>query len=186
MTSGIWTASTRPAFAPGVTKLDVYVGPSLSDADILSTINRWVTDDSARQGSFSAGECELLAYVAGFTAAWTSCCEQADAQGQTMFFSSGDTGSQCPAITGVNGVPAGMPGTNYPASSPYGIGVGGTSVLSPSGPKEITWYAGGGGLSLIEALRPSSRRPAFGGALRSSDAACPTSAWTPIPRAATR
>ncbi len=71
-------------------------------------------------------------------------------QGQTMFFSSGDTGSQCPALTGVNGVPAGIPDTNYPASSPYGIGVGGTTVLSPSGPTEIGWYAGGGGLSPLE------------------------------------
>lgn len=46
-----------------------------------------------------------------------------------MFFSSGDTGSQCPAVVGVNGVPAGRPGVNYPASSPYGIGVGGSSLL---------------------------------------------------------
>jgi pseudomonalisin len=138
------------AFAPGVSQLDVYVGPSLADDDILSTIDRWVTDDSARQGSFSAGECDLLADVSGFTSGLDTVLEQADAQGQTMFFSSGDTGSQCPAITGVNGVPAGIPDTNYPASSPYGIGVGGTSVLSPSGPTEISWYAGGGGLSPIE------------------------------------
>jgi subtilase family serine protease len=137
-------------FAPGVTKLNVYVGPSLSDADILTTINRWVSDDIARQGSFSAGECDLLADVSGFTGGLDTVLEQADAQGQTMFFSSGDTGSQCPAIVGVNGVPVGIPDTSYPASSPYGIGVGGTSVLA-SGPTEISWYAGGGGLSPIEA-----------------------------------
>jgi pseudomonalisin len=137
-------------FAPGVSQLNVYVGPSLSDADILSTINRFVTDDSSRQGSFSAGECDVLADVAGFSSGLDTVLQQADAQGQTMFFSSGDTGSQCPAVTGVNGVPAGIPDTNYPASSPYGIGVGGTSVLSPSGPTEIAWYAGGGGLSPIE------------------------------------
>jgi pseudomonalisin len=138
------------AFAPGVSELNVYVGPSLSNADILSTINRWVTDDSAKQGSFSAGECDLLAYASGFTSGLDTVLQAAAAQGQTMFFSSGDTGSQCPAITGVNGVPAGIPDTNYPASSPYGIGVGGTSVLSPSGPTEIAWYAGGGGFSPIE------------------------------------
>jgi hypothetical protein len=46
-------------FAPGVSQLDVYVGPSLSDADIAATINRWATDDISKQGSFSAGECEL-------------------------------------------------------------------------------------------------------------------------------
>ena len=138
------------AFAPGVTTLNVYVGPSLNDSDILTTINKWVTDDIAQQGSFSAGECDLLADAAGFTAGLDAVLKQADAQGQTMFFSSGDTGSQCPAITGVNGVPAGIPDTNYPASSPYGIGVGGTSVLNNNPLSEIGWYAGGGGLSPIE------------------------------------
>ncbi|MGZ4191591.1 MAG: S53 family peptidase [Solirubrobacteraceae bacterium] len=138
------------AFAPGVTQLNVYVGPSLNDSDVLSTINRWVTDDLSKQGSFSAGECDLLADAAGFTTGLDAVLAQAAAQGQTMFFSSGDTGSQCPAIVGVNGVPAGIPDTNYPASSPYGIGVGGTSVLSNNPLTEIGWYAGGGGLSPIE------------------------------------
>jgi pseudomonalisin len=138
------------AFAPGVTQLDVYVGPSLDDDDILTTINRWVTDDISKQGSFSAGECELLAYAGGFTSGLDTVLEEAVAQGQTMFFASGDTGSQCPAVVAVNGVPAGIPGVDYPASSPYGIGAGGTSVLSPSGPTEIAWYAGGGGPSLLE------------------------------------
>lgn len=138
------------AFAPGVTTLNVYVGPSLNDSDILTTINKWVTDDIAQQGSFSAGECDLLADASGFTSGLDAVLKQADAQGQTMFFSSGDTGSQCPAITGVNGVPAGIPDTNYPASSPFGIGVGGTSVLDNNPLSEIAWYAGGGGLSPIE------------------------------------
>jgi pseudomonalisin len=138
------------AFAPGATTLNVYDGPSLNDADVLTTINRWVTDDLAKQGSFSAGECDLLADAAGFTAGLDAVLKQADAQGQTMFFSSGDTGSQCPAVVGVNGVPAGIPDTNYPASSPYGIGVGGTSVLNNSPLTEIGWYAGGGGLSPVE------------------------------------
>lgn len=151
-------------FAPGVSTLDVYVGPSLSDQDILATINRWVTDDIAKQGSFSAGECELLAYASGFTTGLDAVLEQADAQGQTMFSSSGDTGTQCPAIVGVNGVPAGIPGTNYPASSPYGIGVGGTSVVSASGPSEIAWYASGGGSSLIEPTPGFQSTTTYGGA----------------------
>ncbi|MGB9186307.1 MAG: S53 family peptidase [Solirubrobacteraceae bacterium] len=152
-------------FAPGVSQLDVYVGPSLSDQDIATTINRWVTDNASKQGSFSAGECELLAYAAGFTSSLDTILAQADAQGQTMFFSSGDTGSQCPAVVGVNGVPAGLPGVNYPASSPYGIGVGGTSVLSPSGPSEIAWYAGGGGSSLLEPTPAFQSATQIGGAV---------------------
>jgi subtilase family serine protease len=151
-------------FAPGVSQLNVYVAPSLDDQDIASAVNRWVTDDSSKQGSFSAGECEILAYAAGFTSSLDTILEQAAAQGQTMFFASGDTGTQCPALTGVNGVPAGIPNVDYPASSPYGIGVGGTSVLSPTGPTEIAWYAGGGGTSLLEptpAFQSSTK--AYGG-----------------------
>jgi subtilase family serine protease len=150
-------------FAPGVSTLDVYVGPSLSDQDILTTVNRWVTDDKAKQGSFSAGECELLAYAAGFSPGLDKVLQAADAQGQTMFFSSGDTGTQCPAIVGVNGVPAGIPDTNYPAASPYGIGVGGTSVLSPSGPFEIAWYAGGGGSAYLEPTPAFQSGTTYGG-----------------------
>ncbi len=153
------------AFAPGVSQLDVYVAPSLADQDILSAVNRWVTDDISKQGSFSAGECELLAQASGFTTSLDTVLEQADAQGQTMFFASGDTGSQCPALTAVNGLPAGLPGVDYPASSPYGIGVGGTTVLSPSGPSEIAWYAGGGGSSLIEPTPAFQSSTSVGGAV---------------------
>jgi subtilase family serine protease len=74
---------------------------------------------------------------------------QAAAQGQSLFVASGDTGVFCPAIVGVNGVPAGLPSVDYPASSPYAVGVGGTTVLGP-GPNEIAWYAGGGGSSFFE------------------------------------
>jgi pseudomonalisin len=150
-------------FAPGVSTLDVYVGPSLSDQDILNTVNRWVTDNASKQGSFSAGECELLAYAAGFMGGLDTVLQQADAQGQTMFFSSGDTGTQCPVLAGVNGVPAGIPDTNYPAASPYGIGVGGTSVLSPTGPFEIAWYAGGGGAAYLEPTPAFQSATTYGG-----------------------
>jgi pseudomonalisin len=80
-----------------------------------------------------------------------------------MFFSSGDTGTQCPAVAGVNGVPAGIADTNYPAASPYGIGVVGTSVLSPSGPYEIAWYAGGGGAAYPEPTPAFQSGTTYGG-----------------------
>src|SRR4051812_19286166 len=136
-------------FAPGATTLNVYDGPSLANDDIAMTINRWVSDNSTRQASFSAGECEELAFATGFSDALDTILQQAVAQGQTLFTSSGDTGSFCPVVIAVNGVPAGLPGDNYPASSPGAIGVGGTTVLGP-GPTEVTWYAGGGGASLVE------------------------------------
>jgi pseudomonalisin len=145
-----WDLDTQysTGFAPGVKKLNVYVGNSDEDQAILETIDRWVTEDKTTQASFSAGECELLAYAAGFTESLDTVLAEAAAEGRTLFTSAGDTGSQCPVLVGENGVPGGAPGVNYPASSPYAIGVGGTSVLGPE--DEIGWYAGGGGQSLIE------------------------------------
>ncbi|HWF32217.1 MAG TPA: S53 family peptidase [Solirubrobacteraceae bacterium] len=157
-----WDLDTQysTGFAPGVNQVNVYVGSSLEDEDILATVDRWVTDDSSSQASFSAGECELLAKASGFTESLDTVLAEAAAQGQTLFTSSGDTGSQCPLLIGLNGLPLGLPGVNYPASSPSAIGVGGTTVLG-EGPNEIGWYAGGGGTSAIEAT-PSWQQNAGG------------------------
>jgi subtilase family serine protease len=146
-----WDLDTQysTGLAPDVSHLDVYDGPSLSDDDILATVNRWVSDDTDSQASFSAGECEVLADVSGFSAGLDTVLQQAAAQGQTLFTSSGDNGGYCSAIVGENGVPAGAPDVLYPAASPFAIGVGGTTVLG-SGPNEIAWDAGGGGTSLFE------------------------------------
>ena len=145
-----WDLDTQysTGFAPGVSQVNVYDGSSLEDSAILETIDRWVTDDSSSQASFSAGECELLADAAGFRESLDTVLAEAAAQGQTLFTASGDTGSQCPALVAENGLPLGLPGVNYPASSPYAIGAGGTSVLGAG--DEIGWYAGGGGSSLLE------------------------------------
>ena len=121
------------AFAPGVTSSTCTSGRRSTTRTSSPRSTGGSPTTSAKQGSFSAGECDILADASGFTTGLDAVLEQADAQGQTMFFSSGDTGSQCPAIIGDNGVPAGIPDTNYPASSPYGIGVGGTSVLGTTG-----------------------------------------------------
>ncbi|MEA2410703.1 MAG: pseudomonalisin [Thermoleophilaceae bacterium] len=147
--------------APNVSALYDYNGGSLSNTDIQSTITRWVTDNTTRQASFSAGECETLAQVTGFQTSLDNTLKQAAAQGQTLFTSSGDTGSFCPVgPAGVNGVPAGLPGVEYPAASPYAIGVGGTTVLGP-GPNEVAWYAGGGGATYFEDV-PSWQQNAGG------------------------
>jgi subtilase family serine protease len=79
---------------------------------------------------------------------------QAAAQGQTMFVSTGDTGSSC-ALAPTNGAPgSGPPMVEYPATSPYVVGVGGTTVVANSPDAsyigEVAWNAGGGGLSQFE------------------------------------
>jgi subtilase family serine protease len=149
-----WDLDTQysTGLAQDVSSLLVYDAPSLSDTDILAEMNKWVTDDQAKQANFSAGECELLAQASGFLTSNDQVLEQGVAQGQTLFTAAGDTGSFCPLLVGINGVPAGLPGVNYPAASPYAVGVGGTTILGgPSPLSEIGWYAGGGGLSLLEA-----------------------------------
>jgi subtilase family serine protease len=77
---------------------------------------------------------------------------EAAAQGQTMFSSTGDTGSFCPVGT-PNGVPVGAPFVGFPATSPYVIGVGGTTLVTNTNGgynSEVAWYAGGGGVSQFE------------------------------------
>ena len=140
--------------APGASLL-IYDGPSLNDPDIATEVNQFVTDDLAKQGSFSAGECELDAQMSGMMASVDQSLTEAVAQGQTLFVSSGDSGGFCPlAGIGVNGVPVGEPGAVYPASSPFGIAVGGTTIDDTSSAKaagaELAWVAGGGGPSLLE------------------------------------
>ncbi len=74
------------------------------------------------------------------------------AHGQTMFASSGDTGSFCSVGT-PNGVNAGAPFVEYPAASPYVAAAGGTTLLSNADGSytgEVAWMNGGGGLSQFE------------------------------------
>ena len=97
-----------------------------------TVFNRFVTDDTAQAGSASFGECEVLPDLDGSMAAWDQIFQEAAAQGQTVFASAGDTGGFCPVEVGVNGVPAGAPDVNYPASSPWVVSAGGTTLLTNS------------------------------------------------------
>lgn len=139
------------ALAPQLAGLVVYDAHSENDQDIAAEINRFVTDDRVKEASFSAGECEALAQASGFQAATDTALLQAVAQGQTLFVSSGDGGYSCPTLLSVDGLSVGLPGLSYPASSPYAVAVGGTTVLGGPGPlAEIAWPGSGGGLSLLE------------------------------------
>jgi subtilase family serine protease len=136
-----------------VKHLYIYDTTSLTDSDLALEISRWATQDVAKAASASLGECEVFPYLDGSMLADDNSFLEAAAQGQTFFASTGDTGSFCPAGAGENGVPAGAPMVNYPAASPYVVGAGGTTLLTNSDGSynsEITWYAGGGGISQFE------------------------------------
>lgn len=140
--------------ANSVKELLFYATTSLSDSDLSLDFSRVVTDDRARAASASLGECEAFPYIDGTMAIDDELFNEGAAQGQTFFASAGDTGSFCPvSVVGENGVPAGAPFVNYPASSPYVVAVGGTTLLTNANgtyDTEIAWYAGGGGLSQFE------------------------------------
>ncbi len=140
--------------AASVSTLYIYDTTSLTDSDTALMFNRFAAQKLARAGSASFGICEVFPYLDGSMLADDNSFLEAAAQGQTVFASSGDTGSACGIAVGANGVPgAGAPMVEYPASSTYVMGVGGTTLLTNSDgtyDQEITWYAGGGGLSQFD------------------------------------
>jgi subtilase family serine protease len=144
---------TSTAVAPGASRLYVYDATSLSDSDLARAVNTFAAQNVARSGSASLGECDVLPYLDGAMTMMDASFAQAAAQGQTFFASSGDTGSAC-AVLPTNGLPgAGLPDTEYPASSPYVVGVGGTTLAASNNDAyqgELAWNAGGGGISPVE------------------------------------
>ncbi len=144
---------TSTGAAPNAKRLYVYVATSLTDSDLARAINQFAAQDVAKSGSASLGECDLLPYADGSMTVDDIAFAEAAVQGQTFFASSGDTGSAC-AVAGTNGVPgSGAPDVEYPASSPYVVGVGGTTLDTDSADAyqtEIAWNAGGGGVSPVE------------------------------------
>jgi subtilase family serine protease len=150
-----WDLDTQysSGMAKNVKRLYVYDAPSLSDTDLTVSFNAFAAQHSARAASASFGECEFAASLDGSLLADDNAFMEAAAQGQTVFVSAGDTGGFCPVAVGANGVPAGAPDMNYPASSRWVIAVGGTTLVTNadgSYSSEAAWTAGGGGPSAFE------------------------------------
>jgi pseudomonalisin len=157
-TAGIdeWDLDTQSStgMAQTVQTLYIYATTSLTDSDIANAYSTWVGQNVAQLGNSSFGECEYQAFLDGSMKVDDHLFMQAAAQGQTMFASTGDTGSSC-ALAPTNGVPAsGPPMVSFPAVSPWVVGVGGTSVVANAADAsyagEAAWNAGGGGLSQFE------------------------------------
>jgi subtilase family serine protease len=182
--------------APLARQLDLYFTSSLADADVATDFSSWVSDvNGPRQANASFGECETgplnpiisnpaldpvnpdqnpkAQYGTELGDNLQPVAEQILAQGvlegRTLFVSTGDTGSSCPAVV-LPGAGAGngvlnqvVPLTNYPASSQYAVGVGGTVLYTDGGASaqrsvEYAWpFTGGGSALLIPA--PAWQRP---------------------------
>src|SRR5262249_45195189 len=132
-TAGVdeWDIDTQysTGMAGSVKALYIYATTSLTDQDTALEFNHWATDNLAHVANASFGICEFFPFVDGTMVADDQVFLEAAAQGQTLFASTGDTGSFC-SVGNPNGVPGGPPFVEYPATSPYVIGVGGTTLLS--------------------------------------------------------
>jgi pseudomonalisin len=146
-----------------VSKMVFYTAHSLTNANITAVLNKAVTDNTVSVINVSLGECEFYTQADGSMAADDQIFQLAIAQGQTFSVSSGDSGSkEC-------GNPQGTAlGASYPASSPYVIAVGGTTLYTDASGNyggEVVWNGGGGSPSLVEP-KPSWQNGIVSGAYR--------------------
>ncbi|WP_441251113.1 protease pro-enzyme activation domain-containing protein [Kitasatospora sp. McL0602] len=129
--------------APKATQL-VYEAPN-SDQGEIDMAAKIVADNQVSVISISWGSCEPDTTAASMTAVNNS-FKQAAAQGISIFSASGDDGSRdCTRSTSGANVKA----VDFPASSPYNTGVGGTNlkVSGTSYSSESAWSTAGGGVS---------------------------------------
>ena len=140
--------------APGA-NIDVYEAPNTTYGAI-DEYAAIVNNDTASIVSSSWGLCEQAVEQGepGVMEAENLLFQQAAAQGQSIFASAGDSGSDdCNAFYLTSPVTPVL-SQDDPASQPYVVGVGGTTIDEPSQPATehvwndgVLWGAGGGGIS---------------------------------------
>jgi kumamolisin len=140
------------AVAQGLEKIIIYEGPDGPNGS-LSIYQKIADDNTAKQISTSMGnpERELGKVVLN---AENQIFMQMAAQGQTLFAASGDNGAYDTAVGHGHVI-----NVDDPASNPYVVGVGGTSLIldaSQNYSSESVWnngmasqQGGGGGVSLV-------------------------------------
>jgi kumamolisin len=140
------------AIAPGAT-IAVYFAPN-SDAGFVDAVNRAIHDDTNTPSvvSISWGGPESN-WSSQSVSAFNDVLQSAAALGVTVCAASGDSGSG-------DGVGDGADHVDFPASSPFVLGCGGTNLAASAQgiTREVVWNdgdqggAGGGGVSDIFAL----------------------------------
>jgi pseudomonalisin len=157
-----WSIDTQDVVGAAggqVGQLILYVTPSLTNTGLLTAFNAAVTDNVAKIINVSIGECETDAQLDGTAAAADQMFQAAVAQGQTFSIASGDKGA--------NLCGTGVPTPSWPASSPYVISVGGTTLdaSTTTWASETVWVDGGGAPSGFEP-KPVWQNAAFAGTKR--------------------
>jgi kumamolisin len=126
--------------APG-SHLLVYESSHNDDAGDVELFNAILDDGRAKVVSYSWGNCEL-AVSHQHLLDMNKIFARAVAQGVNIVVGSGDFGAEgCPGDSGLN--------ADWPASSPYVVAVGGTSIQSGArgDVQETAWADSGGGVS---------------------------------------
>jgi PKD repeat protein len=152
---GEWDLDSQSSsgIAGNLKKIIFYNGSSLDDGITLGA-DLFVTENQAKALNISIGGCEALNVLLGSSTAEDAIYMKAMAQGQTVFVSAGDAGAACSVLINLGTPDAGIPSVEYPASSPYVVAVGGTSLFTDATTgdysMEITWTGTGGGTSTFE------------------------------------
>ena len=145
-------SQSSSGIAGNLKEIIFYNAGSLGDADLIPAYEKIVSENRVKAVNMSFGGCETLEYLSGGMLLADMAYEQGAAEGITFFASSGDGGASCQVIANA-GEPVVLGAVEYPASSPYVVSVGGTSLLTNSDytyDLETAWISGGGGTSLWE------------------------------------
>jgi subtilase family serine protease len=149
------------AIAPGANVVLVYTGSSTNSGGIYSSIQYAVDEMIGNIVSLSYSSCEVSEATQSFVTGFELVFKQAAAQGQTVMAAAGDAGSTaCNGDTTLTAAQQDAIAVNYPASSAYVTGVGGTEMTSADifgGSSFSTYWSsnGSGGVSddLINSLK---------------------------------
>jgi subtilase family serine protease len=116
-----WAGATSPAAS-----ILFYTGRDVFN----NSLRQAVTDNTASVISISYGLCEALAQPNGFFSLYNPVLQQANAQGQTIVVSAGDSGAtDCDTgVTATQGL-----AVDYPGSTPYVTVIGGTMFNEGTG-----------------------------------------------------
>ena len=157
------------ALAPAATKIQVYEAPN-SAAGAIDAYNKIATDNTAKEISTSWGLAEAQ-NTASARSSENTAFQQMAAQGQSIYAAAGDSGAYD------NGSSISV---DDPASQPYMVGVGGTSLTTAASgaySSETTWNSGsisngggGGGIS-VEWTIPSYQSGVISAASKGSTTA---------------
>jgi subtilase family serine protease len=149
-----WNLDSQAAsgMAPDASGMTFYFAESGNSDLLAAAIKTWADDpNGAKQASGSYGLCDALGFLGVFDA-HEAALTQAAVEGRSFFASTGDAGSGCSAVVGLNGVLFGpIPSQEYPATSPHAVAIGGTMLYTTGSPaqrdQEIAWTHTGGGPS---------------------------------------